>query len=148
VVNPDFGCWETLTMPVARLGSPIDIAISGLRAETLRMKVISGNIANSRTSRTDTGAPYRRQDVALSTSPGAAGGVQIGGIVQDMSTDFQDVYMPGHPDADKNGMVKMPNVDLPTEMMSMVGASRAYQANAAILKRYQDMVNATLELLR
>ena len=135
-------------MAIARLGSPIDIAISGLRAETLRMKVISGNIANSRTSRTETGQPYRRKEVSVTTSAAAAGGVQIGGVTEDMSTDFKEIYMPGHPDADKSGMVKMPNVDLPNEMMSMVGASRAYQANAAILKRYQDMVNATLELLR
>jgi flagellar basal-body rod protein FlgC len=135
-------------MPVTRLGSPIDIAMSGLRAESLRMKVISGNIANSRTSRTEAGTPYRRQDVMLSSSAGGGGGVQVQGIAEDMVNQFKEVYMPGHPDADKGGMVKMPNVDLPNEMMSMVGASRAYQANAAILKRYQDMVNATLELLR
>ena len=135
-------------MAITRLGSPIDIAISGLRAESLKMKVISGNIANSRTSRTETGGPYRRKEVAMSASAGGDGGVQIAGVVDDTTTDFKDVYMPGHPDADKSGMVKMPNVDLPNEMMSMVGASRAYQANAAILKRYQDMVNATLELLR
>jgi flagellar basal-body rod protein FlgC len=135
-------------MPVTKLGSPIDIAISGLRAESLRMKVISGNIANSRTSRTETGSPYRRKEVALSTSAAAGGGVEIGGVTEDMASDFKDVYMPGHPDADRSGMVKMPNVDLPTEMMNMVSASRAYQANAAILKRYQDGVNAILELLR
>jgi flagellar basal-body rod protein FlgC len=56
--------------------------------------------------------------------------------------------MPGHPDADETGFVQMPNVDVPVEMMDMIVASRAYQANAAMLKRYQDMVSAALELLR
>ncbi|MFP4107322.1 MAG: flagellar basal body rod protein FlgC, partial [Phycisphaerae bacterium] len=75
-------------------------------------------------------------------------GVTIEQVIGDMSTDFKKVHMPGHPDADEDGMVAMPNVDLPVEMMNMVTASRAYQANAAVLKRYQDSVDTTLELLR
>ncbi|MEA3368156.1 MAG: flagellar basal body rod C-terminal domain-containing protein, partial [Planctomycetota bacterium] len=63
-------------------------------------------------------------------------------------SNFRQVLMPGHPDADKDGFVQMPNVDLPVEMMNLTIASRAYQANVAVLKRYQDMVETTVELLR
>ncbi|HUS92472.1 MAG TPA: flagellar basal body rod protein FlgC [Phycisphaerae bacterium] len=134
-------------MGVSRIGSPVDIAISGLRAEAMRMKVIAENIANAHTTRTESGEPYRRKSVVLEAGRGVEG-VAIKEIVADTTTGFKDVFMPGHPDADDQGVVRMPNVDLPVEMINMVVASRAYQANAAILKRYQDMVNATLELLR
>lgn len=135
-------------MGVGKVAAPIDIAISGLRAESLRMKVIANNIANSQTTRTATGQPYRRQSVVLSTDGAGLTGVKIEGVRPDLADGFKLIYMPQHPDADAQGMVRMPNVDLPAEMMDMVVASRAYQANAAILKRYQDMVEATLELLR
>jgi flagellar basal-body rod protein FlgC len=135
-------------MGVGKIASPIDIAISGLRAESTRMRVIADNIANARTSRTKTGEPYRRRQVILSTGGAGAQGVKIESVIPDTSTSFKEVYLPGHPDANADSMVRMPNVDLPAEMMDMVVASRAYQANAAILKRYQNMVEATLELLR
>ncbi len=131
----------------ANAPTSMDIAISGLRAESMRMKVIAENIANARTTRTADGTPYRRKEVVLETGGGAAG-VQVKGVSEDLSTDFKDLYMPGHPDADDAGMVKMPNVDLPAEMIQMMQASRAYQANAAILKRYVTTVNESLELLR
>ncbi|HUT02228.1 MAG TPA: flagellar basal body rod protein FlgC [Phycisphaerae bacterium] len=131
-------------MGVSRVATPIDIAISGLRLESMRMKVIAENIANARTSRTETGEPYRRKQVVLETR----GGVEAGKVVPDLTGQLKLLHLPGHPDADAQGMVRMPNVDLPVELMDMVLASRAYEANAAMLKRYQDMVNATLELLR
>jgi len=134
-------------MPVSRVSSPVDIAISGLRAEALRMKITAENIANARTTRTEAGGPYRRKSVVLSAGAGV-GGVEVGSVTAETSGFLKKVYMPGHPDADEDGMVGMPNIDLPVEMINMMIASRAYQANAAILKRYQDMVNATLELLR
>lgn len=71
----------------------------------------------------------------------------VGDIVQDMSA-LQRIYEPGNPKADASGYITMPNVQLPVEMMNLSVASRAYQANAAILKRYQKMVETTLELLR
>lgn len=135
-------------MSVSKAAGPVDIAVSGLRAESLRMKVIAGNIANANTSRTESGRPYRRQQVVLSTSPKALDGVRVDSVVPDMASPFKEVYMPGHPQANSSGMVLMPNVDLPEEMLNLVVASRAYQANAAVLKRYQDMVDVTLELLR
>jgi len=134
-------------MGVTKIGGSVDIAISGLRAEATRMRLTAENIANAQTSRTPDGTPYRRKELVLSAG-GPGGAVQIEGVTQDMSTDFKSVYMPGHPDAGDNGMVQMPNVDLPVEMINLITASRAYQANAAILKRFQGMVDATLELLR
>jgi flagellar basal-body rod protein FlgC len=119
-----------------------------MRAEATRMNVISSNIANANTSRTESGEPYRRQIVMLSTSGEALSGVKVDEIADDMATDFQSVLDRGNPDADENGFVQMPNVQVPVEMMNLVAASRAYQANAAVLKRYQSSVEVTLELLR
>lgn len=134
-------------MTVTRINGPVDIAISGLRAQSKRMNVIAGNIANANTSRTEGGEPYRRQEVVLRTKRGDDG-VTVGDVLPDLQTEFKRVYMPGHPDADEQGWVQMPNIELPREMVDLVLASRAYQANAAVLKRYQDVMEATLELLK
>jgi flagellar basal-body rod protein FlgC len=134
-------------MGINRISTPADIAVSGLKAEALRMNVIANNIANSNTTRTDKGEPFRRKEVVLSTS-GDLSGVSIEDSLRDTTDEFKTLYQPGHPDADKDGFVKMPNVDMPVEMMSMVVANRAYQANAAVLKRYQETVETALELLR
>jgi flagellar basal-body rod protein FlgC len=128
--------------------STVDIAVSGLRAQARQIDVISSNIANASTSRTPTGEPYRRQELVLSTGSGGVGGVEILRVAPDQATAFKRIHQPGHPDADAEGYVLMPNVELPTEMVHLVAASRAYQANAAVLKRYQELVSATLELLR
>ena len=130
------------------IASPVDIAISGLRAEALRMNVIAANIANSLTTRTDAGGPYRRRSVVLSTGGEGLSGVRIERVAPDLSTAPKRVYLPGHPDADAQGYVLMPNVQLPVEMMNLVAATRAYQANAAVLKRYQEIVELAAELLR
>lgn len=135
-------------MGIGKTPTSVDIAVSGLRAESLRMNIIARNIANANTSRTESGQPYRRQQVVLGTEQDAMAGVSVEEVATDMLNPFKRVYQPGHPDADKDGYVLMPNVDLPVEMMHMMAASRAYQANAAVLKRYQEMVNVTLELLR
>lgn len=134
-------------MSIDRIAPMVDIAASGLRAQSLRLNLIAGNIANAQTTRTVTGQPYRRQDAVLQTTADALGGVTILNVERDRS-DFRQVLMPGHPDADKDGFVKMPNVDLPVELTNLATASRAYQANVAVLKRYQDMVEVTVELLR
>ena len=126
---------------------PIDIAVSGLRAQSRQMDVIGSNIVNVQTTDAGSGEPYRRLEAIFESSEDGMGGVEISDIVKDM-TDFQRVLKPGHPDADADGYVSMPNVNWPNEMISLNLASRAYQANAAILKRYQKMVEAGLELLR
>jgi flagellar basal-body rod protein FlgC len=128
--------------------NPIDIAVSGLRAQSLRMNVISGNIANSATTRADDGQPYRRQDVVLTTSPDGLGGVDTMDVVDDANAVGKKSFDPGNPNADPAGWVQNSNVELPMEMMNLVTASRAYQANAAVLKRYQELSDVTLELLR
>jgi len=135
-------------MGIEKVSTPIDVAVSGLRAEALRMKVIANNIANANTEKTDGGGPYRRQQVLSATAAGALAGVTDARVADDTSTPFKNVYDPGNPSASADGFVQMPNVDLPMEMMDMVIASRAYQANAAVLKRYQDSVDVALELLR
>ncbi len=135
-------------MKVGRASSTIDIAVSGLRARATQMDVLSNNIANANTAQTDNGLPYRRQAVVFSTLMDGLKGIGSVRVTSDMSRDFKRLYEPGHPAADNDGYVLMPNVDLPVEMMQMMSASRAYQANAAVLKRYQEMVDLTLELLR
>ncbi len=126
---------------------PIDIAVSGLRAQNKQMEVISSNISNSRTTDAGKGEPYRRLEAILKTETDGISGVEVERIAKDMS-DFSRVLEPGHPDADENGYVRMPNVSIPVEMMNLTVATRTYQANAAVLRRYQQMVDATLELLR
>ncbi|MCL2701503.1 MAG: flagellar basal body rod protein FlgC [Phycisphaerae bacterium] len=130
----------------ATTASTMQIAMSGMRAQTSSMKVIANNIANAMTSRTAAGTPYQRQQVVTAAGRGL-GGVESSSVVRDTSS-FKDVYLPGHPDANPAGYVKMPNVDLPVEMMSMVTASRMYQANAAVMKRHMDGLELTLELLK
>ena len=125
---------------------PIDIAISGLRTQGKQMKVISSNIANARTSDAGNGEPYRRLEATFK-SDDDLGGVELDKIVTDMS-DFLKVLDPGNPMADENGYVAMPNVSLPVEMINMNIATKMYQANVAVLKRYQQILETTLELLR
>jgi len=133
-------------MEVDNSFGPIDIAISGLRAQGRQMKEISSNVANARTSDAGNGKPYRRHEATFRTDDDL-GGVEIDQIVTDMS-DFLKILDPGNPMADENGYVAMPNVSLPVEMINMNIATKMYQANVAILKRYQQMLETTLELLR
>jgi len=141
---------------------PIDVAISGLRAQSKKMEVISSNVANAQSTdngngqpyrrleavlKTDGDQPYRRLEAVLKTDGDGMGGVSLDEITMDMS-DFPKILKPGHPDADEQGYVTMPNVKLPIEMMNLNIAARAYQANTAVLKRYQEMVETTLELLK
>jgi len=134
-------------MDVNHTFNPIDISISGLRAQRKNMEIISSNVANARTTDTGKGEPYRRLETLFKADGDGISPVNVDDIVQDMG-DFQKLFDPGNPAADGQGYVTMPNVKLPIEMMNLTIATRAYQANAAILKRYQQMVETTLELLR
>ena len=133
-------------MNVDNFFGPIDIAISGLKAQGKQMEVISSNVANARTSDSGKGEPYRRLEATFK-SDGDLGGVELDKILPDMS-DFLRVYDPGNPRADGDGYVAMPNINLPAEMINLNIATRVYQVNVAVLKRYQRMVESTLELLR
>lgn len=134
-------------MEVNNTFGPIDIAVSGLRAQGKQMEVISSNVANARTADAGNGQPYRRLEAVFEAGDDGMGGVNIYKILADTG-DFPRVFDPGNPQADEQGYVAMPNVNLPVEMMNLTVATRAYQANAAVLKRYQQMVETALELLR
>lgn len=134
-------------MTIDRVFNPIDISVSGMRAQDKSMEIISSNIANARTMDAGQGTPYRRLEAVLQSENEGVSAVMVGDVAQDMSA-LQRIYDPGNPQADTNGYITMPNVQLPMEMMNLGIASRTYQANAAVLKRYQKMVETTLELLR
>ncbi|HYE08943.1 MAG TPA: flagellar basal body rod protein FlgC [Patescibacteria group bacterium] len=140
----------------------INVSASGLTAEKLRMDVISKNIANANTTRTANGTPYRRQVVVFEGANGSVpfsqylsdasksmigGGVKVKSITEDQ-TPFKLVYEPGHPDADEEGYVKMPNVDIMTEMVNMITASRAYEANVTALNTTKSIAMKALEIGR
>ncbi|NPV58353.1 MAG: flagellar basal body rod protein FlgC [Actinobacteria bacterium] len=135
--------------------SSFDISASGLTANRLWMDVISSNIANAQTTHTPEGGPYRRREVLFSTKveesadPGLEGGqgVRVVGIVEDESPS-QLVYDPDHPDAREDGYVEMPNVNAVTEMVDMLVASRAYEANAAAMEAAKAMLTRALDILR
>jgi flagellar basal-body rod protein FlgC len=135
----------------------IDAAASGMTAERLRLDVISNNIANVNTTRTAEGGPYRRQYVVFEPRSGEGAfarslkgqlqlnGVKVTGITKDDSPPRM-VYEPGHPDADADGYVKMPNFSIITEMVDMMTASRAYEANVASVNVAKSMMLKALEI--
>ncbi|MBI1849919.1 MAG: flagellar basal body rod protein FlgC [Planctomycetes bacterium] len=133
--------------------SGLEVSASGLSAERLRMDVIAANIANAGVTRGGPGGgPYRRRlvvfepvmDQALRDVPR---GVRVGGIVEDRSP-FQVVYKPGHPDADPAGYVRMPNVEVPMEMVDLMTAARGYEADLAAMRSLKEMIVQTLSIGR
>lgn len=141
--------------------SSLNISGSGLTAQKLRMDVISQNIANAEVTRTENGTPYRRKMVVLSSIKGEnsfrdaldkatkvkTGGVQVQSIVEDQAP-LVPVYNPNHPDADEEGYVMLPNVNTAQEMIDMLGASRAYEANVTAFNATKTMVLKALEIGR
>lgn len=141
----------------------MNVSASGLTAERLRMDIISKNIANVNTTRTLAGTPYRRQmavfqeqgsgndfETMLAKAKGSmtiGNGVEVSEIVEDQS-DFKRVYNPGHPDADDEGYVLMPNVDVVSEMVNLMTASRSYEANVTALNSAKSMAMKALEIGR
>lgn len=135
----------------------IDAAASGLTAERLRMDVISNNIANANTTRTAEGGPYRRQIVLFEPRSGQSFsqvlekelepglGVKVSGIAKDNSPTRR-VYDPNHPDADRTGYVEMPNVNIVSEMVDMITATRAYEANVTAVNAAKSMALKALEI--
>ena len=137
----------------------IDVAASGMTAERLRLDVISNNIANVNTTRTAEGGPYRRQYVTFEPRSAEGenafsrslkrqlqlNGVKVTGISKDDSP-LRMVYEPGHPDADADGYVKMPNINIVTEMVDMMTASRAYEANVTSVNVAKSMMLKALEI--
>jgi flagellar basal-body rod protein FlgC len=141
--------------------SSLNISGSGLTAQKLRMDVISQNIANAEVTRTENGTPYRRKMVVLSSIKGEnsfrdvldqatkvkTSGVQVQSVVEDQSP-LVPVYNPNHPDADEEGYVMLPNVNTAQEMIDMLGASRAYEANVTAFNATKSMALKALEIGR
>ena len=138
--------------------SAIDISASGLSAERTRMNTIASNLANAQTTRTAAGGPYKRVDPvfeaialdkmhALSPSERSVSQVQVSQIVQDQRPGHM-VYSPGHPDANKDGYLEYPNVNVVEEMVNMISASRAYEAGISSVEATQKMASSALELGR
>uniref|UniRef100_A0A7V4JPU5 Flagellar basal-body rod protein FlgC n=1 Tax=Thermodesulfobacterium geofontis TaxID=1295609 RepID=A0A7V4JPU5_9BACT len=125
---------------------------SGLLAQRIRLNIAATNIANSQVTRTLEGGPYKAKVVVLKAVPVSEKNpelkaVKVEKIVDDPSP-FKEVYDPGHPDADERGIVKYPNVDVITEMVELLSAGRAYEANLTILSTTKSMILRTLDLLR
>lgn len=143
--------------------SSFDICASGMSAQRVRMDIAAENIANIDTTRTEGGGPYRRKDVmfesygtgsfqeALRSASQGKGfasrntGVRVSGIVED-TREMKRVYNPDHPDADEEGYVNMPNVDLLKETVDSMSATRSYEANVTALNAMKLMAQKALEI--
>jgi flagellar basal-body rod protein FlgC len=134
----------------------IESTSAALTAGRIRMEVVSQNIANASTSRSLSGGPYRRQHVVFETvlnasqNPHAALGakpesLQVARIQSDLRPP-RLVHQPGHPDADAQGMVALPNINIHEEMVDLISASRAFEANLAVLKTGRSMAIQTLSI--
>ena len=138
-----------------------DINASGMTAQRYRMDIISENIANANTTRTEDGTPYRRKVVTFeekgSHTPFAhvlnqardkysGSGVKVTGVYEDTWTEMNKVYDPSHPDADENGYVSYPNVNIVTEMTNLIDASRGYEANATAFEASKAIAQAGIQI--
>jgi flagellar basal-body rod protein FlgC len=137
------------------------ISSSGLSAQRLRMNTLSANLANANTTRTEEGGPYKRRDVVFSATPTGSpfedflngnNGAQLSKVkVVDIHEDTKEprlVFDPTHPDADGEGYVEMPNIQVMTEMVNMITATRAYEANATAVNEAKQMAVKSLEIGR
>ncbi|MGN0370996.1 MAG: flagellar basal body rod protein FlgC [Butyrivibrio sp.] len=144
------------------LFSGMNINASGMSAQRLRMDVISQNIANANTTRTKEGGPYVRKNVVLTekvsttnnfgqvlnrTINGIGNGVKVTAITNDTDTDMNLVYDPSHPDADENGYVLYPNVNVVTEMTDLIDSTRSYEANATAFEASKNVASTGLKLM-
>lgn len=138
----------------------IDLAAGGMTAQRTRLNVISMNLANANTTKTDDGTAYRRKTVIFETNPadltfsGQLGqslddqihGVKVTEIVP-VGGEFKRIFDPSHPDADQDGYVFLPNVDVVQEMVHMLNANRSYEANAAVVRTAKEMALKALEIM-
>lgn len=128
-----------------------DVTASALAAENTRLDIVAQNLANAQTTRTPDGGPYQRKIVSFETELMRAGdgasvdGVKVASITADPSPG-ERIYNPQHPDADAQGMVTMPNVNVAFEMVDLISASRAYEANLAVVKNARQMAMKTLQI--
>ena len=140
----------------------MEVSGSALKAERIRAEVVAANMANAETTRTPEGGPYRRQHVVFSSSatePNSfagqllshsdpqIGGVEVSAVVQDPSTTLRR-FDPSHPDADKDGYVSYPDINPLTEMVDLMGATRAYGLNSSAVQATKGMINSSLDILK
>jgi len=143
------------------LFSSLDVSASGMNAQRQRAELLVENLANAETTRTPEGGPYRRKDVVFSEDPGvgsfsseftsAVGGHANGVIVSETIVDDRAPdrrYLPGHPDADKDGYVAFPKINPAEDMVDLMGASRSYEANVAAMSAVKDMISKSVDLFR
>jgi flagellar basal-body rod protein FlgC len=134
------------------------ISASGMEAQRQRMNVIAGNIANADSTKSAEGGPYRRKDVVFATQYNMdfdgyfrasledyGASVKVSGVVND-ARPLKYTYEPGHPEADANGYVAYPNVNVVEEVVNMISASRGYEANVTAFKATRDMALKALEI--
>jgi flagellar basal-body rod protein FlgC len=144
------------------LFSALTVSATGMEAQRTRAALLVENIANSETTRTAEGGPYRRKDAIFTTQEvGSAfgtemdaqlggqtlSGVSVAGISVDR-TEPEKRYMPGHPDADADGYVSMPKINPAEDMVDLVAANRSYQANISAMSAVKDMIQKSIDLLR
>ncbi len=136
----------------------LKVSASALDAQSHRMRVIAANIANAQTTRDANGNVYRRRDVVFASeldreigsrrrNPTGLRGVRVARTVED-NTPLQRIYRPGHPDADTEGYVTMPNINPMEEMVDLMVANRSYEANVAAMKTTRAMAQKALEIGR
>jgi len=140
------------------LFSSLQVSASGMAAERTRAEILVENMANSETTRTPEGGPYRRKDVVFSTdvqaSPFSAvfqneigTGVAVSEITED-TRDPERRYMPGHPDADATGYVAFPRMNPAEDMVDLLNSTRSYQANIAAISSVKDMISRSIDIMR
>jgi flagellar basal-body rod protein FlgC len=129
--------------PVKSLLRPLGISASGMSAQQRSLETISANIANAETTRTAEGGPYKRRVAVLEQD--AKHGVRVSKVVEDQSKGSL-VYEPGHPDADANGFVLKPNVDVASEIVDLMIARRVHEANATVFQAAKAMLRRALEI--
>lgn len=134
----------------------LKVSAGGLNAQRIRMNLISSNIANINTTKTEHGGAYRRKDAVFeavsndefsNTLDQFLANVQVKEILEDNRPPIMK-YDPGHPDANRDGYVAMPNINIIEEMVNMISASRSYEANVSAIKATKDMISAALEIGR
>jgi len=139
----------------------LDVSASGMAAQRARAEVLVENLANADTTRTPEGGPYHRKDVVFESTPtespfssvlqsaveGQATGVEVSQVITDSGPPVMR-YMPGHPDADKDGFVAMPRVNPAEDMVDLLGASRGYGANVAAMSAIKDMIQRSIDLFK
>ncbi|MDD3760180.1 MAG: flagellar basal body rod protein FlgC [Acidithiobacillus sp.] len=132
------------------LFSVFNVASSGLTAQSYRLNVVASNLANANSATSSNGQPYRAREVVFaaqpqSSNPAGVDGVAVAGVIEKPGP-FKLVYQPGNPLADAQGYVKMPNVNPVDELVNMISASRAYQANVNVMETTKTLLQKTLTL--